>query len=234
VARVKEAISRNRNKMLPALVALSVLGGLITSIIEINNATADYFTGCGYGFDSNGTFGYGTGYGYGYGLEGNTYGYGNGNQVCPVLSSSGGGSASGGASTPTTTTTLGSTPGPTTTFNVNPPKHKRVPRLLGLHVYFANWSAVITPHYMKLLNILASEIVADQTSHITITGYASEIGTPGINLPLSLLRAQTVEKYLVQALKARGYTSISYSVSGNGVLRAFANLALDRVVVITG
>ena len=87
MARVKEAISRNRNKMLPALVALSVLGGLITSIIEINNATADYFTGCGYGFDSNGTFGYGTGYGYGYGLEGNTYGYGNGNQVCPVLSS---------------------------------------------------------------------------------------------------------------------------------------------------
>lgn len=227
---LRGTLSRYRSRILPSVVALSLLGGVFVSLVESQGAQADYYDACGYGFNSSGTFGYGYGYGYGYGLS-NNYGYGNGNQVCPTLSSSGGGSAFTPQVTPTTTPT---TTGPTTTLKTNPPKGKKVPSLLGLRVYFANWSAVLTPHYKKVLDKLAHEIVADHTTHITITGYASVIGTPGINLPLSLLRAETVEAYLMADLKAMNYHSITFTVSGNGVLRAYANLALDRVVIITG
>jgi outer membrane protein OmpA-like peptidoglycan-associated protein len=101
-------------------------------------------------------------------------------------------------------------------------------------VYFANWSAVLTPHYKSLLNQLAAEIIADHTTHLTVIGYCSIVGTPAINGPLSLLRAQTVKAYLLSYLAAHGYTSISFTISGNGVLQQFPNYALDRVVIITG
>jgi outer membrane protein OmpA-like peptidoglycan-associated protein len=208
------------------------------SLVETQGAQADYYTGCFYGYSGSGTFGYGTsGYGYGYDLNGN-YGYGYGDQVCPTTTTTG--SSGGGGPLPTTTTssttttTLTTTTTQQTTTTTLRKKPKPVPRLLGLHVYFANDSAVITSHYKGLLNALAAEIVADHTGHITITGYASILGTPAINQPLSLLRAKTVESYLVSALNARGYSSISFTVSGNGVLQQFPNYALDRVVIITG
>jgi outer membrane protein OmpA-like peptidoglycan-associated protein len=100
-------------------------------------------------------------------------------------------------------------------------------------VYFANNSAVLTKFYQNQLASLAGEIRADHTTHITITGYASKIGNNAINFPLSRLRAETVKNFLFSLLQAHGYTSISFTVSGNGVLRAYANLALDRVVVLT-
>ena len=149
-------------------------------------------------------------------------------------SSGGGGGATTTTSSTTTTTIATTTTTIATTTTTLRKKPKPTPRLLGLHVYFANWSAVLTNHYKGLLNALAAEIVADHTTHVVITGYASFVGIPGINGPLSLLRAQTVKNYLETALKARGYSSISFTISGNGVLRAYPNLALDRVVVITG
>jgi outer membrane protein OmpA-like peptidoglycan-associated protein len=208
------------------------------SLVETQGAQADYYTGCFYGYSGSGTFGYGTsGYGYGYDLNGN-YGYGYGDQVCPTTTTTGSSGGGGGATTTTSSTTTTTIATTTTTIATTTTtlrkKPKPTPRLLGLHVYFANWSAVLTNHYKGLLNALAAEIVADHTTHVVITGYASFVGIPGINGPLSLLRAQTVKNYLEAALKARGYSSISFTISGNGVLRAYPNLALDRVVVITG
>jgi outer membrane protein OmpA-like peptidoglycan-associated protein len=220
---------------LPALVALSLLAGVVVSIVETQGAQADYYTGCGYGYSSTGTAGFGTGFGYGYDQNGN-FSYGIGNTVCPPPPSNnnGGGGATTTTSSTTTTTIATTTTTIATTTTTLRKKPKPTPRLLGLHVYFANWSAVLTNHYKGLLNALAAEIVADHTTHVVITGYASFVGIPGINGPLSLLRAQTVKNYLEAALKARGYSSISFTISGNGVLRAYPNLALDRVVVITG
>jgi outer membrane protein OmpA-like peptidoglycan-associated protein len=226
-------VAKHRSKMLPGLIALSLLGGLITSVIEINGAQADYFVGCGYGYGLGGTtFGYGYGYGYGYTTNGDLI-FGVGNQVCPPAPPNGGGGAAATTTSTTTTTLQTTTTTSQTTTTTLRKKPKPIPRLFGLHVYFANNSAVITPYYMRLLNSLAAEIIADHTGHVTITGYASEIGTPAINQPLSLLRAQTVKSYLQSVLHARGYNSISFTVSGNGVLRTYANLALDRVVVLT-
>jgi outer membrane protein OmpA-like peptidoglycan-associated protein len=239
VNQAKSFLSRNRRKVVPAAISLSLLAGLITSIVVTQGAQADYYVGCGYGYNANaGGFGYNPGNStYGYGYNGPTFGYGNGEQVCPPPPSTGGTGGGGGATTTTSSTTSTTTTLTTTTTQQTTTttlRKKPTPRLLGLHVYFANDSAVITSYYKGLLNALAAEIVADHTGHVTITGYASEIGTPAINQPLSLLRAQTVKAYLEAALKARGYSSISFTVSGNGVLRAYPNLALDRVVVITG
>jgi outer membrane protein OmpA-like peptidoglycan-associated protein len=234
MTRVQRTLSRHRKRLLPGLISLSILAAGVVSIVATQGAQADYYVGCGYGYTSNGSFGYGTGFGYGY--DGNdNFVYGDGNQVCPPPPSNGGG-GSGATTTTTTTSTSTTTSTTTTTLHTTTTtlRKKPVPRLLGLHVYFANWSAVLSPHYKSLLHALAVEIVADHTSHVVVTGYASEVGTPGINLPLSLLRAQTVTSYLKSVLNSLGYTSISFTVSGNGVLRAYPNLALDRVVVITG
>jgi hypothetical protein len=182
----------------------------------------------GYGYDG---YGYGpTDYGYGplgYGYSG--FGYGYGYQLCPTGFNGNFGTTTTTSASATTTTTAA----PTTTTTL-PKKPKPTPRLLGLHVYFLNDSAVISPHYKTLLRQLAAEVVADGTSHLTITGYANELGTPAINGPLSLARAQAVKSFLQAVLSADGDTSVSFTVSGDGVLKAFANLALDRVVVITG
>jgi outer membrane protein OmpA-like peptidoglycan-associated protein len=230
MAWTKWTLSRHRKYLLPGLVSLSLVAGTVVSIVATQGAQADYYIGCGFGYSSDGTFGSGVGYGYGYDLNGD-YGFGYGNQVCPP--SSGSGSSGSGATTTTTApTTTTTTTNQTTTTTLRKQK-KHVPSLLGLHVYFANWSAVLSKHYKNLLDNLASEIIADHTRHITITGYASVVGDTQINVPLSLLRAETVENYLMGVLSSRGYSSISFSVSGGGVLQTFSNYALDRVVIIT-
>jgi outer membrane protein OmpA-like peptidoglycan-associated protein len=101
-------------------------------------------------------------------------------------------------------------------------------------VYFANNSSVLTTHYRALLTELAKEIIADHTTRITITGYASDTGPNPHNQVLSELRAQVVRTFLKSILSAKGYTSISFSASGGGVLTQYSNLDLDRVVIITG
>jgi len=62
VLKVRKTISDHRKRLLPGLVALSLLAGVVVSIVATPNAQADYNTGCGYGYSSTGTgFGYGTG-----------------------------------------------------------------------------------------------------------------------------------------------------------------------------
>jgi len=225
-----------RTKIVPGLVSISLLTGLVVSIFATRGAQADYYIGCGYGYSSGGNLGYGYGYGYGYDLNGQ-YGYGYGSQVCPQTSSgSGSGSGNAGATTTTTNTTTTTRTPPTTTTTTAPKKKKRVPSLLaypGLRVYFANDSTVLTKIDKNNLNNLAAEVIADHTTHLNITGYASIVGDPGINLPLSLHRAEVVEAYLMAIFSAHGYTAISFTVSGNGVLTAFPNYALDRVVIVS-
>jgi hypothetical protein len=121
-------IAHNRKRIVPGLVALSLLSGVVVSLMSTPNAQADFYTGCGYGYNSGGHTGFGTGFGYGYGLTGvggttGVFGYGFGNQVCPptTTTTTGGGSGGGGTTTTiagTTTTTTGSTT--TTTL----PSHK--------------------------------------------------------------------------------------------------------------
>jgi hypothetical protein len=82
VQKVRKALSDHRKRLLPGLVALSLLAGVMVSIFAIPSAQADYTQGCGFGYSSTGSSGYGTGFGYGY-LKG-VFGYGYGNTVCPI------------------------------------------------------------------------------------------------------------------------------------------------------
>lgn len=86
ITRARKILSEQRKRLLPGLVALSLLAGIITSIVLTPNAQADYANGCGYGYSSSSgsTYGYGTGYGYGAlsGVSG--YGYGYGNTICSL------------------------------------------------------------------------------------------------------------------------------------------------------
>jgi outer membrane protein OmpA-like peptidoglycan-associated protein len=99
-------------------------------------------------------------------------------------------------------------------------------------VYFANDEAIITPHYEGELRSLADELVKYGQTHLTITGYANELGTSQLNLPLSVRRANAVANYLRALLNSDNYTSINFTVTGDGVLRTYSNLALDRVAVV--
>jgi hypothetical protein len=111
MTRVRKILSDHRKRLLPGLVALSLLAGLITSIVLTPSAQADYANGCGYGYGSDGlSYGYGTGtgYGYGYGHDG-TFSYGYGNQVGP------GDQVCSSTTTTTTSTTTTTTPTTTTT-----------------------------------------------------------------------------------------------------------------------
>lgn len=129
VLRVKRTLVGQRKRIVPALIALSLLAGVIVSLVSAPNAQADYYTGCGYGYTSTGTFGYGsaTTYGYGDNLSG-TFGYGNGSQVCPITGGGGGGGGTTTTTAPTTTTTA-----PITT--TTPPARGKSPRFFchGVH-----------------------------------------------------------------------------------------------------
>jgi Putative Ig domain len=86
VKQIQAKITSQRKRLVPVLVALSLLSGLVVSLVATPNAVADYNIGCGYGYNSTGSVG-GTGtgiqYGYGY-LANNAFGYGYGNEVCPL------------------------------------------------------------------------------------------------------------------------------------------------------
>jgi outer membrane protein OmpA-like peptidoglycan-associated protein len=99
-------------------------------------------------------------------------------------------------------------------------------------VYFANNEAIIIPRYQRELRTLAAELVEYGQAHLTITGYANVLGTDQLNLPLSVRRANAVANYLRSILNADNYTSIAFTVTGDGVLRTYSNLALDRVAVV--
>jgi hypothetical protein len=120
VEQIQQTISHHRRRIIPGLLVLSLLSGVIVSVLSTPNAQADYYKGCGYGYNSSaGGFGYGTGFatGYGYGLNG-VFGYGYGNQVCPpppTTTTTVGGGGGGGTTTTTAPTTTTTAPTTTTT-----------------------------------------------------------------------------------------------------------------------
>jgi len=46
---IREKIAHNRKRIVPGLVALSLLSGVVVSLMSTPNAQADFYTGCGYG-----------------------------------------------------------------------------------------------------------------------------------------------------------------------------------------
>lgn len=86
MSRLRQSVLDHRRKIVPSVLAVALAAGFAVSIIATPNAQADYFTGCGYGYNSAaGGFGYGTGVTHQYGyVTGGKFGYGYGNEVCPI------------------------------------------------------------------------------------------------------------------------------------------------------
>jgi hypothetical protein len=83
--RIQESLFGNRKRAFTVLLALALLAGVVISLVSSQKANADYYAGCGYGYNSGGTgFGYGTGSGHAYGYAGTQFGYGYGNELCPM------------------------------------------------------------------------------------------------------------------------------------------------------
>ena len=113
--RIGEVFASNRQRILPSLVALALVGGVIASVLDTRGAQADVTNGCGYGYGSGGTYGNGSGYGYGYVGGVLTFGYGN------TIGTNG-----ASCSTTTTTTSSGATT-TTTTVPANAPAPAGLP-----------------------------------------------------------------------------------------------------------
>src|ERR1700722_13666393 len=64
-------------------------------------------------------------------------------------------------------------------------------------VYFGSWSALIEPEAQRLIASAATAAKRDPAAVITVTGYASTIGSVAANTLLSQLRAQIVDDELV-------------------------------------
>ena len=218
VEQIRAKISSQRKRIVPGLVALSLLSGLIVSIVSTPSAQADFFKGCGYGYNaSGGGFGYGTGnaFGYGYGLNG-VFGYGFGNQVCPPLPTTtiGGGGGGGGTtttSTSTTTSTTSTTTAPTTTTTTKSPPPRKVPVIIFVKV-LGKSTAVSVP--------LEFRCTAAATCHVFAT---LDIPRPYINgkpTPATREVVLSTERFTL----AKGHTgkvTFYYNAAGRSVITLF-------------
>jgi len=73
-------------------------------------------------------------------------------------------------------------------------------------------SAAIKPQLRGVLDSFASSLQGDPTAEVTIIGHTDSTGTPAINNPLSLARAQSVRDYLGN----RGVNTSRVQTSGRG------------------
>jgi outer membrane protein OmpA-like peptidoglycan-associated protein len=64
-------------------------------------------------------------------------------------------------------------------------------------VYFGSWSALIEPDAQKVIAAAAAAAKQHAAAPVTVTGYASTIGSVAANTLLSQLRAQIVDDELV-------------------------------------
>ena len=114
MTRLQRSFMSQRKRLVPGVIALSLVAGIAVSIIETQGAQADYTHACNFGYASDGvTSGTGSAYGYGY-LNG-VLTYGAGNQVCPPTTPTTAATTTTTAATTTTTAATTTTTGATTT-----------------------------------------------------------------------------------------------------------------------
>jgi hypothetical protein len=235
VKQIQGKISSHRKTIVPALIVLSLLSGAIVSILSTPNAQADYYKGCGYGYNSGAAgFGYGTGFatGYGYGLNG-VFGYGYGNQVCPppptttTTAGSGGGATTTTRPTTTTTAPTTTTTAPTTTTTTRRPPPRKVPALIFVKV-LGPTTPVSVPHQFRCTSAATCHVVAKL-----------EIPRPyihGVRTPATREVVLSTEKFTL----AKGHTgeiTFYYNAEGRSVTALFIYhhfYHLSLVTTVTG
>ena len=176
MTRLQRSFMSQRKRLVPGVIALSLVAGIAVSIIETQGAQADYTHQCNFGYASNGTTsGYGSSYGYGY-LNG-VLTYGAGNQVCPPTTPT---TAATTTTTGATTTTTAATT--TTTAPAIPPT---------FFISFTKTGYSLSSNAQSQIAAYANQLVSGAVVHIV--GYAKN------NPFLARQRAVTVGQALEAA-----------------------------------
>jgi len=100
-------------------------------------------------------------------------------------------------------------------------------------VYFASGSTSLTVSAKHTLNTLATQIVSQSQSSVTLNGYTDPRGAASTNLRLSTQRANSVKSYLKSKLISLGDTHVTFVVHGRGVTRSGSSYAHDRKVTLS-
>jgi len=79
-------------------------------------------------------------------------------------------------------------------------------------ISFDTGSATIRPQLRSVLDPFAQSLQGDQAARVTIVGHTDSTGSPAINNPLSVERAQSVRDYLA----ARGVSPTRVETAGHG------------------
>jgi outer membrane protein OmpA-like peptidoglycan-associated protein len=90
-------------------------------------------------------------------------------------------------------------------------------------VSFDTGSATIKPNMRGVLDPFAASLKDDPNARLTIIGHTDSTGSPAINDPLSLQRAQSVREYL----GARGVSTARIVIEGRGEREPVADNGTD-------
>jgi outer membrane protein OmpA-like peptidoglycan-associated protein len=101
-------------------------------------------------------------------------------------------------------------------------------------VFFGDMLWALTSQSVSTLTTAALEIISKHLKVVTVTGYASALGSAAYNKKLSATRATTVANYLKAILVAAGYPSIQVKIIGEGASTKNPLYALNREVIVRG
>jgi outer membrane protein OmpA-like peptidoglycan-associated protein len=90
-------------------------------------------------------------------------------------------------------------------------------------ISFDTGSATIKPQMRSVLDPFANSLKDDPNARVTIVGHTDSTGSPAINNPLSVERAQSVRDYLA----ARGVSPTRVEVAGHGEREPVADNSTD-------
>ena len=86
-------------------------------------------------------------------------------------------------------------------------------------IAFDSGQAVIKPNFRTSLDNFAQSLQQNPSSTVTIIGHTDSTGSPAVNEPLSLQRADATRDYLV----SRGVASNRFSIDGRGAREPVAS-----------
>jgi len=86
-------------------------------------------------------------------------------------------------------------------------------------IAFDSGQATIRPNFRTALDNFAQSLQQNPSSTVTIIGHTDSTGSPAVNEPLSLQRADATRDYLV----SRGVTSNRFSIDGRGAREPIAS-----------
>ena len=191
MTRLQRSFMSQRKRLVPGVIALSLVAGIAVSILETQGAQADFTHQCNFGYASDGTSsGYGSSYGYGY-LNG-VLTYGAGSQVCPPTTpTTAATTTSSGATTTTTSATT------TTTAPANPPT---------FFISFTKTGYSLSSNAQSQIAAYANQLVSGAVVHIV--GYAKN------NPFLARQRAVTVGQAIEAAVSGLHVSITVVTTSG--------------------